>query len=218
MSLKFNHTYLFPSQDRPRRPYGSSRSPTRPSVLDGLVPSAGGSQPVGPGASPDRRYPGTAGVPGQRYPAGGSSPLRGGYSPGGRYPGSVGGVTTSPGAGSYPTRTGPYGVGSPDRGSGLPGQLGPRSGGATPSPTGRKYPLGGPYGGKHIYLQLGRVDMRQANPINQGTKGTKIHRILNSPLNILHSIYFFQVFPQAREQFLVFLVKLVRLPPPSLED
>ena len=89
--------------------------------------------------------------------------MRGGYSPGVRYPGGVGGVTTSPGAGSYPTQTGPYGVGSPDRGSGLPGQLGPRSGGVTPSPTGRKYPLGGPYGGKHIHPQLGSVHMRRAS-------------------------------------------------------
>ena len=160
--------YLFLSQDRPRRPYGGSRSPTRPSVLDGLVTNAGDSQTVGVGASPDRRYPGTAGVAGQRYPTGGGSPLRGGYSPGGRYSGIVGGVTTSPGAGSYPARTGPYGVGSPDRGSGLPGQLGPRGSGATPSPTGRKYPLGGSYGGKHTYSPLVRFTCACQKPTRQG--------------------------------------------------
>ena len=139
-------------QDRPRRGYGGSRSPTRPSVLDGLVPS-GGAQPIGVGASPDRRYPGSTGVAGQRYPAGGVSPLRGGgYSPSVRYPGTVGGVTTSPAGGSYPARTGPYGISSPDRGSGLPGQLGNRGGGTISSPTGRKYPLGGPYGGNCVTI------------------------------------------------------------------
>ena len=143
-------------QDRPRRGYGGSRSPTRPSVLDGLVPSGGsGAQLTGVGASPDRRYPGSAVIAGQRYPAGATSPMRGGYSPGGRYTGPVGGATTSPGAGSYPGRTGPYGVGSPDRTSGVTGPLGGRVGGATPSPTGRKYPLGGSYGGKHrLYIRL----------------------------------------------------------------
>ena len=66
-----------------------------------------GPQPVGVGASPDRRYPGSAGVAGQRYPAGGASPLRGGgYSPGDRYPGTAGVVTSSPIGGSYPARKG----------------------------------------------------------------------------------------------------------------